>query len=71
MSPHDVWAVSDAIEHWDGSRWRLMSAPPVFDGLDGVVALSTHDAWAVGTANNVGQIILHWDGARWSHVAAG
>ena len=73
VSAHDVWAVGDVIEHWDGKRWQLVPAPPVFDLLTGVVAVSPRDVWAVGAADNVGdvlQVILHWDGARWRHVAA-
>jgi hypothetical protein len=35
-----VWAVGDVIEHWDGKHWQLVPAPPVFDLLTGVVAVS-------------------------------
>jgi len=73
VSAHDAWAVGDVIEHWDGKYWQLVPAPPVFDLLTGVVAVSPRDVWAVGAADNVGdmlQVILHWDGARWRHVAA-
>ena len=41
--------------------------------LNGAVAISTHDAWAVGSFDSNGgsevkTLVLHWDGSQWSVV---
>lgn len=67
------------IERWDGSAWRVVASPALPQGafgstLNGVVALSATDAWAVGnyTASNhtIRTLIAHWDGATWKVVAS-
>jgi hypothetical protein len=82
VSPHDAWAVGQAWErpivlHWDGVAWRAVSIPTDgrADRLFGVAALSSKDAWTVGTsfADVDGRaparaIFLHWDGTRWQLV---
>jgi hypothetical protein len=86
-SATDVWAVGHAddlelgvtsrslIEHWDGSAWRIVHSPSVrghLNTLTGVVALSSDDAWAVGTLTNFQPggrpILLHWNGDQWRRV---
>jgi hypothetical protein len=72
-SSHDLWVVGDAaagplVEHWDGVAWREVPIPfahfaPRYDAkvdssLNGVVALSATDVWAVGFG------IEHWNGRR-------
>ena len=50
------------IERWDGTRWeRMTPASNANKGvdLDGVTAISTSDAWAVGRND----IIEHWNGS--------
>jgi hypothetical protein len=72
----DVWAVGQAddggqlIEHWDGARWRVAPAPRHGGLLNGVVALTSHNAWAVGAHFGARgkTLIEHWDGARWMVV---
>ena len=65
------------IEHWDGMRWNIVkspnSGPDDDDSLSGVVAISAHDVWAVGTIISTGStagqsLIEHWDGVQWSIV---
>ncbi len=65
------------IEHWNGTMWSIIpspnSGPTDNDFLFGVVAISAHDVWAVGTiitnGSNAGQpLIEHWDGVQWSIV---
>jgi len=67
------------IERWDGAVWQAVAGPALPDGaygsrLNGVVALSTTDAWAVGsyTASNytTRALIAHWDGASWTLATA-
>ncbi len=85
-SATDVWGVGywlvDAFtertlaEHWDGTKWSIVSTPNVgqeSNALNGVAAVSPTDAWAVGIANSanidVGHALVeHWDGAKWSVV---
>jgi hypothetical protein len=53
------------ILHWDGTSWQQVASPGVnFDGLGAVSALSSRDAWAVGS------VIAHWNGTRWTQVAS-
>ena len=72
----DVWAVGFSeptagppqpiAEHWDGSRWSLVSVPaPAAGGqLASVAVRSAGDAWAVGWSASA-QLIEHWDGGAW------
>jgi hypothetical protein len=83
----DVWAVGSGAGclaqsgqcpplamHWDGSAWMTVTTPAPSDdvSLNAVAALSSTDAWAVGSyvdADGVTlTLILHWDGAAWSQV---
>jgi hypothetical protein len=94
--PNDVWAVGsngiNAVEsqpvsfHWNGIAWSQVLQPnqPVGAQLNGVVALSPTNAWAVGsvsrktiniqpqgdTANPLETLTEHWDGTKWSVVAS-
>jgi hypothetical protein len=65
------------IEHWDGTDWRVVPSPnPAASDdveLNGVVAVSANDVWAVGHSGNVccvpyQTLIEHWDGMSWSIV---
>jgi len=65
------------IERWDGTSWRVVPSPNVgqdINELNGVVALSTTDAWAVGehlsaTSSTPSQTLIeHWNGTSWSIV---
>lgn len=83
-STRDVWAVGaqgaaprPLIEQWNGTVWRMVSSPALPNptgrltaSLSGVAALSTADAWAVGTIGSTSggttqPLIEHWDGTRW------
>jgi hypothetical protein len=85
-SQTDVWAVgyqSDPgpalfqplVEHWDGSSWSITPVPwpprpSTINILHGVTAVSSDDAWAVGSSTAVRHQALayHWDGAAWTRV---
>src|SRR5262249_54788400 len=81
-SASDAWAVGNVghsatlAEHWDGNRWTAVataSPSSSLNILNGVVALSPTNAWAVGTAsvNHVNiALIERWDGTRWSVAPA-
>ena len=93
VSPTNVWAVGFAtdtvngsflpyrtvVEHWDGVRWSLVSAPSPFNHpqLTGVSAVNAGDVWAVGSGwNDVATgvpvakpVFLHFDGTRWNSIA--
>jgi len=80
---NDVWAVGQSIsaklpatliEHYDGTRWSVVPSPNeggAGNWLNGVLALSRTNAWAVGEsvpgyniANN--PLIEHYDGTSWT-----
>ncbi len=87
-SASDVWAVGSAndghsgasfpeqalIERWNGARWSVVPNPAPFGSdLSAVVAISTTDAWAVGSQSAPSSAALvtlveHWNGAIWSIV---
>jgi hypothetical protein len=88
VGPDDVWAVGAWVratstpgtltEHWNGSKWSVVSSPNATQGyneLYGVSAVSTSDVWAVGYHNiaeygSEKTMIEHWDGARWRIMAS-
>lgn len=84
-SSGNAWAVGDYFfggttqtltEHWNGHTWRHVpspspGAPGLISTLEGVTAISTGDAWAVGFYNTTtsGQTLVeHWNGNRWQQV---
>lgn len=83
----DIWAVGShadgkapesLIEHYDGRQWSVMASynvgwPSDANPLNGVLALSATDVWAVGTSmaldgNSAYTHIEHYDGTRWLPV---
>jgi hypothetical protein len=88
VSASDVWAVGytgnasygqdkSLIEHWNGTAWSAVPSPsPNYSqDLYGVAAISSSDAWAVGTSFNYspfgyGALIEHWNGTTWSVVTS-
>jgi hypothetical protein len=78
-SATDAWAVGQAqssgfsvrpvIEHWDGSKWRLLPNPavPALTGLSSVTVAADGQAWAVGDSfnNSPDGLVLHWTGRTW------
>jgi hypothetical protein len=66
-------AVLDTLTlHWNGSSWSQIPSPsPSTTGrnlLFGASAISTTNAWAVGSNPNGTTLILHWNGASWSQA---
>jgi hypothetical protein len=84
--PADVWAVgytagvnglqeATRIDHWDGHGWTTVPSPNptlTWNELDGVVALSPTDVWAVGYAKDdfsgAEALVEHWNGHSWNVV---
>ena len=72
VSANDIWAVSgiatDATEHWDGTRWRIVASPhrnpKTIAALSAVAAIAPRDVWAVGGVLNE-TVAAHWNGVRW------
>ena len=61
---------------WNGSTWQETTTPDPskrYDDLEGVVALSPTDAWAVGYTLprdlDIQPLFLHWDGSTWGVVS--
>jgi hypothetical protein len=82
VASNNVWAVGyfsnvssstrfTLIEHFDGSKWSLVSSPTTSVGgsLMTVTAVSANDIWA-GGGNGGANLIEHFDGKAWSIVAA-
>ena len=85
ISASDVWAVGEyvfgagratepLIEHYDGSKWRVVSSPKVgtADELNGVAAISASNVWAVGQSNLAGArtLIEHYNGSTWKVISS-
>jgi hypothetical protein len=82
---NDAWAVGGSnwgspvatvIYHWNGSSWAQVPSPSPGEGafLEGVVATSRTNAWAVGQISPGGAgvpssyttpLIEHWNGKTW------
>jgi len=69
VSANDIWAVGQSInnsnvsqtliQHWDGSKWKIVPSPNFDLGnniLRGLTVISTNDVWAVGGYTNSGNI---------------
>ncbi len=86
-SASNAWAVGDywngtakrtLILHWNGTRWTKVASPNAGGAasanfLDGVVATSASNVWAIGGYDNgtaTQTLILHWNGTRWTKVAS-
>ena len=89
--PSPSTAQQTLVEHWNGLQWSVTPSPNlpaspigVGDVLDGVVAVSPSDTWAVGNAGialypsspadvaypGTGTLIENWNGSAWGIVAA-
>jgi hypothetical protein len=83
VSSNDIWAVGSVgwgiehqfLQHWDGDGWeevRGANVPHEEEVLDSVVAVSPHEAWAVGLASDndgmLHPVSQRWDGSDWSLV---
>ena len=76
FSPEDAWAVGSAgaIVHWDGERWREMTAFSQYRGMLGLWARASDDVWAAGltwddshTINTRG-VVMRFDGTAWREI---
>lgn len=85
VSDSDVWAVgvsyntertlsTSLIEHWNGTKWLVVSSPnpsSTLNVINAVYAVAANDVWAVGyapTGSSSASLILHWNGTAWSVV---
>jgi hypothetical protein len=81
-SATNAWAVGfyeangvdqNLILHWNGTSWKIQKSPDaggssVANSLWAVAAISSTDAWAVGTDQdgpNYRTLVLHWNGVSW------
>jgi hypothetical protein len=74
LSASNIWAVGfdttssnqqqTLIEHWNGTKWSVVTSPNIGSGGDGfntVVAVSADDIWAIGNfinAKNLSRILI-------------
>ena len=62
VGPRDAWMVgqrqgsrnSPLIEHWNGTRWRMVPSPPIHAILNGVVVTPSGSVVAVGSTTTNG-----------------
>jgi hypothetical protein len=82
IAANNIWAVGSynnasnnsqtLIEHWNGSKWNIVSSPNVLsvgNSLAAISAVSATDVWAVGSvsgANGFQTLMEHWNGSKWS-----
>ena len=86
VSSSDAWAVGcylaspgsnewkPLVLHWNGTAWAQVASPNPGGSagtcLTGISALSSSDAWAVGSTDPFGSdtktVILHWNGTSWT-----
>jgi hypothetical protein len=84
LSARDIWAFGGTnVAHWDGSTWTRTSVtgllpprqPLNFPGVRGILALSDHNVYAIGSGNAQDEggpsVILHYDGHSWTKTAGG
>ena len=78
---NDAWAVGGCgtvgfVLHWNGKRWyAVASRLPATATLNGVVALSRTNVWAVGGTDpspvvQHQTVIMHFNGDKWYRVAS-
>jgi hypothetical protein len=80
ISSTDVWAVGHQydtnyiaqtlIEHWNGTAWSVVAAPPTGSELRTAAAVSSSDVWAIGTTGAGKTLTERWNGTAWSVVAS-
>src|SRR5579859_6736211 len=85
VSESSVWAVGydgnaggiaqTLTEHWNGSRWSVVTSPNAGSGgntLFGVAAISASSVWAVGITTSTSEqpLVEHWNGSHWSVVTS-
>jgi hypothetical protein len=84
-SARNAWAVGRTgtevsehvlLLHWNGTRWKRVTAPRVVTGageLSAIKVVSARDAWAVGATGSdlhPRTLILHWNGTSWRAVTS-
>lgn len=89
VSANDIWAVGyhnscygcialSMMFHYNGSSWSVVSSPNAGTStnyIQKVAAVSSNDAWAVGSYYVPGParwrtLTLHWDGTQWTIVTS-
>ena len=53
--------------HWNGSIWSRSAtpSPDAYENfLNGVLAMSSNNVWAVGQSG-LESFVVHWNGGRW------
>ena len=66
-------ALAPLAEHWNGSRWGLVSPPEIPTGADSIIlagiSCGTTHCFAVGRSSSSGRdtaLVEEWDGTSWS-----
>lgn len=70
-SSTNIWAAGTTgsgvlLYHYNGAEWSMV-APPVGVRAEGILALTTKDAWMpVETSGKPYATLYHWNGSKWS-----
>jgi hypothetical protein len=69
---HTFGSATGIVEHWDGTRWSLVSSPTFSNVVAFAIAAdSSTYVWAFGTSNVTGgPEALHFNGSTWTAIAA-
>lgn len=79
VSANDIWAVGSTspestvydtlVEHWNGTRWRVVRSPnpsgSTYSMLNGVTADSVGGLWAAGNFTSFKPLVERWNGRAW------
>jgi hypothetical protein len=90
VAASNIWAVgyyvvngttpvqTTLIEHWNGSKWSIVSSPNVASDVNrlfGVAFISASNVWTVGYSTPISggsdqTLTEHWNGTSWSIVSS-
>jgi hypothetical protein len=75
LADDDVWVGHQtAIGHWNGQSWQRTSVAALLPRgaeLDGILAESSDNVYAVGLKGPAETFVLHYDGQSWTRVFTG
>jgi len=84
VTTNNIWTVGSfsntnssaqtLIEHWNGSKWSVVTSPSPGSGIVSLVdvaVVSANNIWAVGSSNGFSTTLIeHWNGTQWSVVTS-
>src|SRR6266568_2749759 len=85
VSANNIWAVGldvnsngvqqSLVDHWNGTKWSVVSSPSpgtASNSLRALAVVIANNIWAVGFFTNAGGVkqtlVEHWNGTKWKVV---